>query len=48
VLVNRSILWQYDKEWIKLGLINKVFKGLETDITGAVKDDENIIWFFKG
>jgi hypothetical protein len=46
-LVNRSILWEYDKKWKNLGLINKVYAGLDADITGAVLDNKNITWFFK-
>jgi hypothetical protein len=46
-LVNRSLLWEYDNKWKNLGLINKIFIGLESDITGAVLDDKNINWFFK-
>jgi hypothetical protein len=30
-----------------LGSINNIFPGLEFGITGAVKDENDIIWFFK-
>ena len=46
-MVNRSILWEYDKKWKNLGLINKVYAGLDADITGAVLDNKNITWIFK-
>ena len=48
VLDDRSILWKYDGTWKNLGQISNVFQKLESDITGAVRDDSNINWFFKG
>ena len=47
-MVNHTILWQYDGIWKNLGSINNVFPELEPGITGAVRDDSNINWFFKG
>ena len=48
-MVDSSILWDYTfGHWTNFGSINNVFQGLESGITGAVRDDSNINWFFKG